>query len=755
MADYSMIPNIEPIKIMLNTNIPGKESVQLTSSMIYHPSVKEMPKLSELPLIVMDRPYSRGVSSYLNLLTFEKKVKFFFNKDSHLKGLSTVGLYTPNKVKKIIKTDKTEDDNKKNEKTREKEVNAEIDDLIRQINERKLTEVKKADAEHKKKIKEFEKEKDRRDTPSRSKEDIEKDIKNEKKRHEEQIKLLKLRFKYQMKYVKANYIRLDATGKKYVLKKPDGVSATEDKVKIDSEDSALGIDEGEIAKDTYESLHTKDNGEPKYPDLRQELKDIKTNDEKNKAALSKVAAPIGAYEYANENIMILLQSLFPNCFPVLNNIAESFKMMVLKAPLPFTFKNAIPGFLRVNSYKSQFYSYLKIGGTTYTSTRLIWLNDIYNHPTYSALVLKYKIFNTAKKGQKIKLEGELNKKRDKFKQDFQEKGAFAIDQKLVKFFQKQKKPEPETPVYGDNSIRELNQTIDTIIENIEDLISYLDFDPPKYKLILDVTNSIRQLYKKIEDKIVKTKEIDTKLTRLIKSISSINIFEVIFSKYLDSNEVVLDYETEEEGVKTELKAKYQFYVTFVDSLKEFIRPTKESSNSVLQDILEDFSSGALNSQEKFDLLMSPTQLLESTDNKVKKAADTGVSILPVTGKDPRLEIHIQIDFIEGELNDENKSKINCIYKGAFLGNMLDELLYPQKTSWELDKKRMFFNINDKEVQKEIKEKEAKPSPPSPPNSASDSSSAPMPPQPPPPKQGGRRTYKRLPIYKLRRMSRRK
>ena len=77
------------------------------------------------------------------------------------------------------------------------------------------------------------------------------------------------------------------------------------------------------------------------------------------------------------------------------------------------------------------------------------------------------------------------------------------------FFKKQKKPEPETPTFGDNTVRDLNQTIDIIIENIEDLMSYLDFDPPKYKLILDVTNSIRQLYKKIEDKIVKTKDIDT------------------------------------------------------------------------------------------------------------------------------------------------------------------------------------------------------------------------------------------------------
>ena len=141
--DYSMLPNIEPIKIMLNTNIPGKESIPFTSSMIYHPSVKEMPSLSELPLIIMDRPYSQGISAYLNKQTYEKKLKFFFNKDSHLKGLSTVGLYTtnkgPKKSEKGKKIEEEEKNMKKGEKNKKKETNDEIDNLIKQINEHKLT----------------------------------------------------------------------------------------------------------------------------------------------------------------------------------------------------------------------------------------------------------------------------------------------------------------------------------------------------------------------------------------------------------------------------------------------------------------------------------------------------------------------------------------------------------------------------------------------------------------------------------------
>jgi hypothetical protein len=755
--DYSIQPNIEPIKILLNTNIPDKETVTLTSSMVYHPSVKEMPRLNEYPFIVMDRPYEGRLSTYLNRLSYDKKVKFFFNKDSHLKGLSTVGLYTPNKVVKRKMESQTEkDENEKNKKTKEmkKELNEEIDKLIRNVNERKTSSLKELEAKYKKEVKDLEREIDNRkyknfnDTKI---DELNKEIKTKKTEFEENIKKDKEKFKAQIKYIKVGYIGVSNDKKKYILTYDGNVK--DSKVQLGNV-----LINDDIKTDEYEPLYLKENGEPKYPNPITELEKIKETDDKNKEKNDVNEKPRGLYSEANDNVMVLLQTLFPNCFPVLNNISQSYKSMILKESLPFTFKNAIPTFLIPNAYVSQFYSYLKIEGKVYTTTQLVWLNDIYNHPIYSSLVSKYKIFNAAKDGAKQKLEKELDKKREKFRKDFGPSGQFAIDSKLTRFFEKQKKPEPERPVYGDNTSRDLNLTIDKIIEDIENLITYLDFDPPKYKMILDVTNSIRQRYKSIEDKIVKTKDIDTKLTRLVKSIGDINTYEVVFSKFLDNTEIVLDYDTEDEKVKTELKSKYGFYVTFVDSLKEFIKPTRESSNSDLQEVLEDFSNGVggVGEQSKFANLMNASELtLPGSTNK--NDANTGVSILPATGKDPRLEIQVQMDFIEGELNDENKSKINCIYKGEFLGTMLDQLLYPNKTSWELNKKRLFFNINDKEVQKEIKEKEAKLAPPPTTIDKKDETKpvAEQPKEVENAKQGGKRmTYKLLPIYKLRRRTRR-
>jgi len=695
MSINYLLPNIEPIKIIINTNIPGKESVTLTSSMIYHPSIKEMPKLSEYPLIAMDRSYV-SVSRYLNRQTYEKKLKFFFDRESHIKGLSIVGLYTPNKQPKKVIENPEEIAKKKSENKKNKEIEDEINQLIQKINQRKNDTIRDEIKNAKKKNKDITK-----DKLDALKEDIKKNYKD------------------QIEKVKIGEIKGDSL--KYEL---NGIK--------------------------YDSVYKKHNP----TDLNTH---IKMQKEKSNGMNPTAPTIENVYEYANKNIMILLETLFPNCFPVINNIGESFETMILQKPLPFTFKNTIPSFLRPSSYPNQLYSYLKIGGTTYTSTRLIWVNDIYNHPIYSGLVNKYKLFDKAKETARKKLEIELNKKRTKFKSEFSENGDYAINQTLIDFFINQKKKEPSaSTIIGESENSRINETISKIIEDIENLIQYLDFDPPKYNLILDVTNSIRQRYRNIEDKIVKTKDIDTKLTRLVKSISNINIYEVIFSKYLDSSEIIIDYESEEDSVKNILKSNYQFYVTFVDSLKGFIRPNKESTNLELQNILEDFATGVVDSQQKFDLLMNPRELIESPENK--NIANTGVSILPPSDKDPRFEIYVEIDFIEGEVNHENRLKYNCIYKSEYLGIMLDRLLYPHITKWELDKKRIFFNINDKQVQKEIKDKEAKIVPPPPSDSKS---SLPPPPPPPPPqgeekaKQGGTRlTYRQLPIFKLRSSNRR-
>ena len=518
MEDTSILPNIEPIKIMMDTNIPGKEPFAFTSSMLYHPSIKEQGKLSEYPLITLDRDYKKGVVDYLNRLTYEKKVKFFFNKDNHLRLLSTVGLYTPNKPMKLEKQDPKERDARENIKKMKKELEEEQDNLIREINDTREKKLKELQSQ----LQEI----------SKTKNKIEIDKKNK------EIKKYKFFYKYLLKCVKK--ANIGALNNKYYVY--DNTPDSDPELSDDQDIFDFIKDElVETNMKTKIEYHFKaqylSGGKVKYPNPVKQLRQISEEEqEEQKKTPKKVINP---FQYGNSNIMLMLIILFPNRFPLINNITESFESMINKKTYQISIKDAINIYAEPTLYPHSLYSYLKIDGKTYTTTQLIWLNDVYNHPTYSRLIRNYNLFKIQKEKSKDKLFGELEKKRKKFKQDFESGGKYAIDEKIQNFLRKQKKEEIQT-VFGENKIRELNSNIESIIENIDELNLYLDFNPPKYKLILDTTNAIRQRYKRIESEIVKTKDIDMKLSKLIKSIDEINVYEVIFTKYLDTDEIMMN-----------------------------------------------------------------------------------------------------------------------------------------------------------------------------------------------------------------------
>jgi hypothetical protein len=72
-----MAIDIRAIKIMLDTNIPGKSPIPFTKSMLYNPNLQNMDGFNEYPFFTMDIEFPEG---YLNQLTYEKQVEFFFDK---------------------------------------------------------------------------------------------------------------------------------------------------------------------------------------------------------------------------------------------------------------------------------------------------------------------------------------------------------------------------------------------------------------------------------------------------------------------------------------------------------------------------------------------------------------------------------------------------------------------------------------------------------------------------------------------------
>ena len=108
--------------------------------------------------------------------------------------------------------------------------------------------------------------------------------------------------------------------------------------------------------------------------------------------------PIEVTENKNEtvrhNIMTMLRLLFPTGFPKQNNIQNSYDIITNNAGMAMS--NI------TNIFTSPQFSYLKINGKTYTVSKLIWLNDILNHPTFVNVIKIYKMLLKRMKKYNIK-----------------------------------------------------------------------------------------------------------------------------------------------------------------------------------------------------------------------------------------------------------------------------------------------------------------------------------------------------------------
>lgn len=122
---------------------------------------------------------------------------------------------------------------------------------------------------------------------------------------------------------------------------------------------------------------------------------ITTYGEKSKTDTSKEID-----ECAYENLMIMLEVLFPTQFPIYNNIKDSYnyyvngnrslqRHMLSMITQPFTKK---------------YYSYMKHNGETYTISKVIWINDMLNHSIYSDLIEKYQEYIKSSKSTSLKRE---------------------------------------------------------------------------------------------------------------------------------------------------------------------------------------------------------------------------------------------------------------------------------------------------------------------------------------------------------------
>jgi len=422
-------------------------------------------------------------------------------------------------------------------------------------------------------------------------------------------------------------------------------------------------------------------------------------------------------EIADKNIMIMIRLLFPTKYPIIGNVFSSYHSIITgKNEFNLKWSDFIPGFLKRNFFEGiSEYSYIKLDGKIFTIIQAIWLNDIYNHKEYKKLIEQFAQLQKWKKNEARKTEFDVSKKRKQIIQTFTMNSEYQLNELDIKNIQDILKIDISSRgaeytlakykiavldlinIMKNLNIAKISKNEDNIIEyskNFSDL--FLELQEER---IFNPKDKMR--YKKIA---IKIRE----------DVGNYEAYKHILTVYLQSPGINMDYQSDK--YRKLLEHKYSLYVRFIENIQNYSTPILESSNYFLQSSIDDF----LNQTEKykgiFNFLINPLNIhknpyeeiltknivsdiseIEDIKNEQKQYLNrfnTGVSIRPsAKGDQSYYEIYIQMNLIGGELNDSNKSEIDCMYQGESLGNklyrILNETIYQP---WNINSSIVFFDI---------------------------------------------------------------
>jgi hypothetical protein len=396
------------------------------------------------------------------------------------------------------------------------------------------------------------------------------------------------------------------------------------------------------------------------------------------------------------NIMTMLEILFPTKFPVINDIHASYDFLKDKqSTRAFWF----------NPFQTHYFSYLKIGGGTYTIKKTVWLNDMLNHPVYRKMIVEYR---------KVRkwADEELYSKESKFGNP--EEQIKEIDGKI-----RIKLDEMRT------IIEELNQLAKTAtgaltadFENLYDLLN----DAEKISLV-DNAIIAHNWIVGTGNKLVYTnqsnvgRDVTPKRDKLQKLAAEIRVHLDNQKKIKDKLANVNSYFTTALTKVRTTNQMSQVLRKFQAIMNDYKDPFRKSSNVYLQQLIDGLFTNddiATKYYKLLDAIYKKYIRSENIDSEALKLltggttepqlVNVGISYINIgESNKPTREVYFMIDLVDGEINNENVSSIYCPFIGDYLGNQLEYLIAEARNTvenkWAVDKNRQMFSL--KKIQASI------------------------------------------------------
>jgi len=454
------------------------------------------------------------------------------------------------------------------------------------------------------------------------------------------------------------------------------------------------------------------------------------------------------------NFELTLRLLFPTTFPLVNNIENSIEYILpSEADSIFTLKGANTFNVLPTRFDKKF-SYLKIGPETYTITKTIWKNDVMNHPVYNEILQTYKQFDVWKSDPSLNIFQGTNAEDfamdtillyvfdsvQKSNEDYLLKPMYTNGADA---------PYNRSGRLDENtlSIKEFDEAIDGIMQKKDPSGNLFFVKYNDNELRNKMRENLKVLDKKEKLVIINLlgKLINTKSMHNI-SLDFSNLIDYLKTKitYFDSirkiNIVIKDLNIKfltDPKYKNEETQIQNFYVEFYNlALVIANLKGRKIDNKIWSDIIFKMTSGTLKENEFNDILWDPIQdcypsdymdddedddTNEDDDYKKEKkekkrekkkcnieVIKVGLDIIPLKedtsnntneketkGKRKQtiqtIEIYLQMDVIEGKIDESNMDKIKCVYDDEFLGSMFRDLMNTGNQINSFPSQQVFFS----------------------------------------------------------------
>ena len=355
------------------------------------------------------------------------------------------------------------------------------------------------------------------------------------------------------------------------------------------------------------------------------------------------------------NIKIMLELLFPMTYPATLNISDSYTLYIrqnIDFDLNTAFSNITKNFFKkimavTQSVQTKNFSYIKVDGIVYTITKVIWLNDLLNHPVYRDFINEFIGFKQLASQQREALDGIITNKKNILFERLQKldesSSSLNIYSKFISIFIKnfnesisslQRQGKYDTSSlqrfindlkniillllnvlslhyqYENNKILEIQKNMETNIKDasnpnktLPDIVFYIENLPTIKNINQDeylpnlsiLVNDINELYKKTKENNAGSLTgisgaFTSRLNKILEEIKSINVNIVIKDKYL-SDKTTINLSGEDPDVVDILTKKFPSYISFADKIKALIYPTTTTTNIELQERIDNYSNG--------------------------------------------------------------------------------------------------------------------------------------------------------------------